>query len=58
MTDHTDENEAILKVRRMCEGMLAGRHVEGALADGDQGPWLAREVLTTLGFSPGKETAQ
>jgi hypothetical protein len=52
VTQPKDENEAILKVRRMCEAMLAGRHVEGALADGDEGPWLARKVLTALGFSP------
>jgi hypothetical protein len=40
--------EAVERVRAMCLTELSGRHVEGALQDGDGGPALARDVLAAL----------
>lgn len=33
---------------RVCTAELSGRDIEGAMSDGDDGPWLADHVLHTL----------
>lgn len=40
--------DPVARVIALCQRELSGRHIEGAQADGDNGPWLAQQVLDLL----------